>query len=161
MLRSKEETAPEHVFNSFWKTYWSNTSNSHRVTNMVLTDLFNNNFYLPHFNEYTEYDFKNWQALELLEDSFWESTYSSFVQDEYLNLLQNANEFSEFKKQEEMFNTLTRDYKFKNSRAYKPALKSTSLSSLPIFSEDAFVSTYLIPVDKMYNLPSDSYIVLS
>lgn len=60
-----------------------------------------------------------------------------------------------------MFNTLTRDYKFKNSRSYKPALKSESLSSLPIFSEDAFVSTYLMPVDKMYNLPSDSYIDIS
>jgi hypothetical protein len=60
-----------------------------------------------------------------------------------------------------MFNTTTRDYKFKNSRAYKPALKSASFSSLPIYSEDSFASTYLIPTDKMYNLPSDSYIDLS
>jgi hypothetical protein len=52
--------------------------------------------YLPSITEYTEYDFKNWQALELLEDAFWESTFSSFSQEEYSNILQSTKEFTFF-----------------------------------------------------------------
>ena len=55
--------------------------------------------YLPSISEYAEYDFKNWQALELLEDAFWESTFSSFSQEEYTNVLQSVKEFEFFKLQ--------------------------------------------------------------
>jgi hypothetical protein len=36
------------------------------------------NFYLPSIVEYAEYDFKNWQSLDALEDSLWETSYPSF-----------------------------------------------------------------------------------
>lgn len=27
MLRSKDESAPNHVFNTYWSSYWANTDN--------------------------------------------------------------------------------------------------------------------------------------
>jgi heme/copper-type cytochrome/quinol oxidase subunit 2 len=157
LLKSKEETAPSHLFTSYWSTYWSNISKNHRISNMVSSDNFNSNFYLPHITEYAEYDFRNWQALELLEDAFWESTFSSFAQDEYLNILQSNNEHSYFKKQEELFNLGTRHYKFKNLSAYKPLSKSifydsSISSSLPIFTEDAVLPTNLTALNNFSSI---------
>lgn len=43
-------------------------------------------FYFPLFNFSYDYDFRNWQSIELLEDSFWESNFSLYFYDEYLNL---------------------------------------------------------------------------
>jgi hypothetical protein len=111
MLRSKEETAPTYLFSSYWNTYWSNSNTTHRFNSLYNTSGFVSKFYLPTPTEYAEYDFKNIQALELLEDSFWESTFSSFSQDEYLNILQNSKEYLLFKKQEELFNNSTRSKK--------------------------------------------------
>ena len=53
---------------------------------------------LPAF--YNDYDFRNWQAATLLEDSLWESTYNSYYCDEYDAL---KNEFGSILR----LNTLT------------------------------------------------------
>lgn len=122
-------------------------------------------FYLPTPTEYAEYDFKNLQALELLEDSFWESTFSSFSQDEYLNILQSNNEYLFFKKQEELFNNSTRLKKFKNMQATKPFLKSlftdsSNINSLPIYSEDAVMPSNLVSLNRFHTLPLESSVEL-
>lgn len=102
ILRSKEESAPNFVFNSYWLSYWAHSNPTNRYTNMYeISDMFDN-MYMPTFTEYAEYDFRNWQALELLEDAFWESTYSSFAHDDYLNILQGLKDYTFFKKQEEL-----------------------------------------------------------
>jgi hypothetical protein len=117
--------------------------------------------YLPSPTEYAEYDFKNIQALELLEDSFWESTFSSFSQDEYLNILQSNKEYLAFKKQEELFNSTTRSKKFKNSQFSKPMSKSifldnSNVNSLPIYAEDAIMPSNLVSLNRFYSLPLES-----
>jgi hypothetical protein len=111
LLKSKEESAPNHVFNTYWGTHWSKSNMTHRYTNLPKINNYMNNSYMPTFHEYAEYDFKNWQALELLEDAFWESTYSAFSHDEYLNILQSSNDHFYFKKQEEIFNLSNRHKK--------------------------------------------------
>jgi hypothetical protein len=60
--------------------------------------------YLPHVNEYVEYDFRNLQALELLEDSFWELNYPSLFHDEYLNPAENSHGPVYFGKIDTIFN---------------------------------------------------------
>jgi len=117
--------------------------------------------YLPSIVEYPEYDFKNWEALEMLEDAFWESTFSSFSQDEYLNILQSNAEYSVFKKQEEIFNLSTRSKKFKNSTYYKSFNKTLSsifvdnsvANSLPIYTEDAVLPTNLVSRNNFSTVP--------
>jgi hypothetical protein len=73
LLKSKEESAPNHVFNTYWLTHWSSSNPTHRYGSFFNLNNSIKNSYLPSFHEYAEYDFKNWQALELLEDAFWES----------------------------------------------------------------------------------------
>jgi hypothetical protein len=158
VLKSKEETAPSHLFTTYWATYWANTSVNHRINSMLLNSSIMSSSYLPNVTEYAEYDFKNWQALELLEDAFWESTFSSFSQEEYTNVLQSVKEFEFFKKQEELFNLTQRSHKFKNSSAYKPYLKSlyfdNSISnSLSLYSDDSFVLPSYLKSDAFNNLP--------
>jgi hypothetical protein len=126
--------------------------------NKNVTKLFEK-LYLPVFAEYAEYDFKNWQALELLEDSFWESTYSSFAHDDYLNILQDLSEYTFFKKQEELFNISDRHKKFKSSILSKPFLRdlslNTNLNSLPIFSEESLPNTLLLNLKDFSNFPNE------
>jgi len=88
LLQSKEESAPNIIFETYWNTYWSHIND--KRTDFTLNNINSTlNSYFPLITEYIEYDFKNWQTLELLEDSYWESSYNSFSHDEYLNVLLN------------------------------------------------------------------------
>lgn len=97
--------------------------------------------YFPTFVDYAEYDFRNWQALELLEDAFWESTYSTYAHDEYLNSFQDAQEARYLTKQENLFNLENRKKESKTGLVCKSFLSNPSAASgsypLPLFSEDA------------------------
>jgi heme/copper-type cytochrome/quinol oxidase subunit 2 len=160
LLKSKEESAPNHVFNTYWLTYWATSNQVHRYSNNSnIVDMLSRS-YLPSFHEYAEYDFKNWQALELLEDAFWESTYSSFSQDDYLTILQEANDHNYFKKQEEIFNTTDRHKKFRGSVLSKPFFRDlsakTNLNSLPIFSEDSVPNSLLLGLKNFNNFSSEN-----
>jgi heme/copper-type cytochrome/quinol oxidase subunit 2 len=161
LLKSKEETAPTYLFSAYWNSSWANTKTAHRFSNLPNMGYFSSQMYLPAITEYSDYDFKNWEALEMLEDAFWESTFSSFSQDEYLNILQSNAEYLLFKKQEELFNLSTRSKKFKNAMHYKPFNKSlasmlvdNSISnSLPIYTEDAVLPTNLIARNNFSTVP--------
>lgn len=161
LMKSKEETAPTYLFSAYWNSTWANTNTTHRFSNLPTVREFSSQLYLPAITEYPEYDFKNWEALELLEDAFWESTFSSFSQDEYLNILQSNTEYEIFKKQEELFNVSTRSKKFKNATHYKPFNKMLSsilidnsvANSLPIYSEDAIMPTNLLARNNFSIVP--------
>jgi hypothetical protein len=59
VLRSKEESAPSHVFNTYWSSYWA-LSNFYNRTDYIQNSVnILNNFYFPFFTEYAEYDFRN------------------------------------------------------------------------------------------------------
>jgi hypothetical protein len=144
LLKSKEETAPAHLFSEYWSTVWANSSSQNRLQSNILSNTFRNNFYLPIIEEYAEYDFKNWQALEALEDCFWESTFSSFAQEDYLSSLNNFSSTSLLKKQEELYSSSTRSHKFKNSKLYKSLKPNNIINSLPIFSKEGFLNSPLV-----------------
>ena len=164
LMKSKEETAPNYLFSAYWNSVWANTKSVHRFSNLVNSKEFVSQLYLPSIVEYPDYDFKNWEALEMLEDAFWESTFSSFSQDEYLNILQSSKEYSVFKKQEELFNLSTRAKKFKNSMYYKPFSKlmantlidNSIANSLPIYAEDAILPTNLVALNNFSSIPLES-----
>jgi len=159
LMKSKEESAPNYLFNAYWLTYWAHSSQSHRFSQMVNNLDTLKTSYIPLVTNYAEYDFKNWQTLELLEDAFWESTYSSFSHDEYLNILQSTKDYEYFKKQEELYNLSTRHKKFKSSLLAKPFFKdlasNINTSSLPIFSEDTTVNTSLLSTKNFDNFGNE------
>jgi hypothetical protein len=162
LLKSKEESAPNHIFNTYWKTHWSKSNPNHRYFTLFDINYYFDNLYFPTFHEYAEYDFKNWQALELLEDAFWESTYSAFSHEDYLNILQNSKDHVYFKKQEELFNLSNRHRKFKSSILTKPIFKdlssSSSLQSLPLYSEESVLDPSLLNLNNFLNFSNESTI---
>jgi|TARA_B110000259_G_scaffold90615_1_gene105205 hypothetical protein len=59
LLKSKEESAPNHIFNTYWLTHWAASNSTHRYTNLFDLNQYFDTAYLPTFHEYAEYDFKN------------------------------------------------------------------------------------------------------
>lgn len=89
VLYGDQANATPHLGTSYWRMFWSGTDASNRykaVANQISSE---NNFYMPLFTNYYDYDFRNAQAVELLEDAFWESSYSSYNFYDYINLTQN------------------------------------------------------------------------
>lgn len=158
LLSSREESAPNYIFNTYWNTIWSKSD-------LPLRNRFNN-YYLnsvmysaiPAITEYTEYDFRNWQALELLEDSLWESSNSSFTHDEYTNALLNAKDFIYFNKQEKSFNASNRLYKA--TILDRPFIKNTSfldnINTLPVFSEEYVSNPTLLNMNNFSNFINET-----
>ena len=147
LLKSKEESAPSVVFQTYWLTHWANTQSNHYFNhvNQLLNNTKSSSF--PSITEYVEYDFKNWQSLESLEDVFWESTYSSFSQDEYLNTKSSVNSSEVFNTQDDSFNNNFRHKKFKFNKSSTSIKSDTLLNeniySLSLNSEESFPNTSL------------------
>ena len=146
ILRGKEEVAPEYLFNTYWHSYYRNI-NMNNSYSVMLSNIQNlKTFYLPSILEYSEYDFKNWQALETLEDSVWESAHSSFSQEEYNTIKNSALTSSYYDKIQTLYNLNSRSlenskFKFKFKISYKSLLSSLKSSySLPVYSEDVFLN---------------------
>jgi heme/copper-type cytochrome/quinol oxidase subunit 2 len=142
ILRGKEEVAPEFLFNTYWNSYYRNINlgNNYKT---ILTNIFNlRTLYLPSISEYSEYDFKNWQALESLEDTIWELSHSSFAQEEYMSLKKSALLSTYYDKIQVIYNTNLRTqenskFKFKFKISYKSLVNNlTKFYSLPIYSEE-------------------------
>lgn len=59
VLRSKEESAPGHVFSTYWSSYWQHTNIINRLNFINNSSKLTNLYYFPFFTEYAEYDFRN------------------------------------------------------------------------------------------------------
>ena len=104
--------------------------------------------YFPRIVDYAEYDFRNWLALELLEDAYWESSLSAYTHDDHLSALDvNVND-GYFSKQETAFNILNRTKEFKDRLSFKRAATdaefNNTVSPLPIFTEDGLLNINLL-----------------
>jgi hypothetical protein len=145
ILRGKEEVAPSYMYNNYWNSYWKNINLGHSYSLISSNIKALEKSYIPLVQEYSEYDFRNWQSLEALEDSLWESTFSAFTHEDYVTSKLRFNESINFTKAQENYNTLCRSLnsKFKPKSLYAPLFKATNTNSvhaLPIFTEDFFVS---------------------
>ena len=152
LLQSKEESAPNIIFETYWNTYWKHI-NDKRINFIQTHNSSTLTSYFPLITEYIEYDFKNWQTLELLEDAYWESSYNSFSHDEYLGILLNYRTKNTFSNQDILFNNLTRQFKFKND---KITSNPTSLTSLPIVTEEYFPSTTYTSLNNFRTFTNES-----
>ena len=161
LMSAKEELAPNFIFSPFWSSVYSSTNVNNRLGSALNYLNKQSNSALPSIVEYAEYDFKNWSSLESLEDLFWESSFSSYTQDEYVNILQDVTTLPGLQKQETLFNEINRLSQTKQNPLTKPFLRdlvhTTNLNSLPLFSEEAYSSTQLAPLTSfgMYDNESE------
>lgn len=112
MLKGKEESAPSFVFNTYWYSFYNNMSMRHNYENIYTNFIKSQKVILPNIVEYSEYDFRNWQCLEALEDAAWESSYPSFLGEEYFNVKKNLNNI-DFNGIQDVTNQKQRMLKFK------------------------------------------------
>ena len=82
---SREKT-PRSINTAYWSTFWSTSNQSHRTSEVLKGNLERSNFYLPVFATYADYDFRNDQALDMLEELFWESNYSGYNFYDYVTI---------------------------------------------------------------------------
>lgn len=75
IIAGPREDAPQSQTSSYWRMFWAHTNPDLRLTQNLTSVVNNNDFYLPMFTNYADYDFLNDQALELLEDLVWEASH--------------------------------------------------------------------------------------
>lgn len=94
----KEESTSPLITSIYWNFYFNAINNNWRIKNSTNLNSIKDNHYLPQFSLYYDYDFRNWQAMELLEDAFWETSFSIYLQDEYRSLIDHLNCESDLEK---------------------------------------------------------------
>jgi hypothetical protein len=138
---------------AYWKMYWSGTNPDLRISNLAQSLEFEKNSFLPSFVPYYDYDFRNSQGIHLFEDMVWESIYSGYSHQEYLNIYNKYREtydprFYRWSFVSSLFLKLDRGYKSLNrfgSNAKSKDLKSIGLFySNSIQSDDYFIPVYFL-----------------
>ena len=148
MLKSKEEVAPTYLFNTYWINRWGHTNPNHRYNTLVSNVAALQANYTPFISDYAEYDFMNWQALELLEDAFWETSYSSDAYYENVHNFNYALKPLEFQKYETVYNLVHRNREFKYNIGARPLVSLTepyaNVTGSTLFTEDGLPTTPLL-----------------
>lgn len=117
LFQGKEELMPASLLSAYWGFYWNKSGAHLRFTNLNQIERTLKNFYLPLFSFYYDYDFRNWQAYELLEDALWEVTYPLYSHLEYLDVKQTATTPANFAKIDKLFNNKNRTLSAPNAVA--------------------------------------------
>jgi hypothetical protein len=150
MLQGKEETMPNFLPSVYWNFFWANSGNHFKIKNNYMLNQILSSSYLPFFSFYYDYDFRNWQFLELLEDSFWESIYPSYLYDEYLLLNKNFYSISFFNKNLILFNQFN---KLWNDKIFDT--ENISNSSFKLFNNTtAYAYTHSFYSEELFNINS-------
>jgi hypothetical protein len=161
ILQGKKEGSLESLSNAYWQQFWANSNTDLRLEGVLKSNTNGSLFYLPLFTTYYDYDFRNAQALELLEEAYWETSYSSYSHLDYLDindsLLTSASGDVE-KNASIGFYRSDRDGNVRNSLSSNPAFLKTILSpslddisslgryySNQVQSDDYFLPTNLLP----------------
>ncbi len=90
ILLGSQDGAYDTLSSAYWTMFWANSNPNLRLTNAVKSSLNNDMFFLPFFTNYADYDFRNAQSIEMLEELFWESAYSSYNHNDYLTISDNV-----------------------------------------------------------------------
>lgn len=128
LLQGKEELIPSFLPLIYWNFYWTNTSMDWRLKSAHKYHTLSAAFYLPTFNFYYDYDFKNWQDLYFLEDNYWEFFNSIFSFDEYFSLNKEFYKYDMTNKNDKWFFLLNRVYSYPDKIISKPVYKSSSFA---------------------------------
>lgn len=86
LLRGKRDGAPKFLTTTYWTQFLAQTSPELRLASLKKVADVESSLVVSPFTNYYDYDFRNLQAYELLEDLFWEAHHSAYTHLEYLNL---------------------------------------------------------------------------
>ena len=147
ILKGKRDGAPDFLNSTYWTMFWANTSPNLRFNSITESLKLNQLSYLPYFNNYYDYDFRNLQAYELLEDLVWENNYSAYSHYDYLNIATNAT-----KTQDADLRTSMREPYFLNDNLeLKLKKKPLSVGALKDLSLTGHYYTTTVTADDLLN----------
>ena len=89
MFIGSREKTPRVLNSTYWDSFWASSNASTRVSTLLTSNLRQSKFYLPVFSSYVDYDFRNDQAIDMLEELFWETSFSGYNFYEYMTIAQN------------------------------------------------------------------------
>lgn len=82
-VQSKEEMINPALLSVYWNSSLTDSDQRWRLSDFKRFQNYENLRLTPFFDLFYDYDFRNWQSLELLEDAMWEDTDSTQHFDEY------------------------------------------------------------------------------
>lgn len=91
LLKGRRDGALKALTTAYWDMFWSNSHIDLRLKEAINSSIKSDLSYLPLFTNYDDYDFRNAQAIEMLEEAFWETSYSGYNHYDYLNIKQNLH----------------------------------------------------------------------
>ncbi len=148
-FQDRDELMPNFLSKIYWNSSWAHTDVIWRLDNTVRFHHLHNSFYLPFFTFGYDYDFRNWQGLALLEDSYWENINSSYFADEYATLLTDFNNFLFYDKITKPYNIDDKLFFPLDDVAEEPFFNDLNSQKLIyplfVFSEEFIPSTLLMP----------------
>lgn len=158
---SREKT-PRALNTSYWSTFWTNVNPTHRISTLLALNSQRAHFYLPIFTNYSDYDFRNDQAFDLLEDLFWETSFSSYNFSDYLSLTNSINRVSILTGKdltlEKYFHKFTLGYDLNSNLSLNSIIKDLSSQST-VYSNSIQMEEYL-PTPSHLFLNNYSYLSL-
>lgn len=157
ILQGKEELIPNFVSSIYWNMYWANSNVNWRFANNLTLGKINSYFYLPLFNFYYDYDFRNWQSLELIEDAYWETVYPIYLLDEYLVLSKDFYNSEYLETQSTRFLSLNQKTVFKNNLLNNSLFKNKNYLNdyymTSFYTDDTAISVDLLPTNNFSIFP--------
>ena len=126
IFEGSDEYAPSQTFATQWLTNWATSNSNHRLVNANKVSNLLNSSFLPISPDYKDYDFRSWQAAEVLEDSFWEGSYSIYGQDDLMNSFDSAADYEEIKKRHKRYVRANRDKKIGEGIILDPFIKDVN-----------------------------------
>lgn len=86
LLQGAREKAPSSINASYWSFFWRNSNLDLRLTPVQNFTSVTDTLYAAPFVGYSEYDFRNDQSIDMLEDVYWETSLPTYTYYDYLNL---------------------------------------------------------------------------
>jgi len=152
LLMGRRENALKALSTSYWQMFWSNSNSDLRVNSAVNSSLNSDLSYIPLFTNYYDYDFRNAQALELLENCFWDTSYSNFSYNDYLNINDNFNKNQDnlprLSRRDFYYHTYNIGKNINNSTLTSPLSKDLSLTG-NFYSNNIQSDDYISPLNLL------------
>ena len=140
----------------YWSSCWANINPTLRLSETTNAVNEASNFYLPAFELYADYDFRNEQSYMLLEDLYWEFPYSSFNYYDYMSLAEaSKKDRAQQPKLSEMTHSfLPANTAVRLAKSNNNTMVSDALALVSLHSDEFFVQPKKASAGFYSNLPT-------
>jgi hypothetical protein len=146
----------------YWDTIFAATNPDIRLNHLIQDTSLRGTHFLPSFVNYYDYNFNNAQAIKSFEDIVWESTYSSYVYNDYLKVYKKYREMYDPKSYRWSYNNTnllevdrdaTQSLRFNTNAKVKNPKNLGSFYVNSVQTDDYFLPVHLLNTKDFSDLP--------